>query len=82
MDLLNSTIESALNNVSNNGNVLDQLVYFSWYDYTLFVVMLAFSTAIGIYFGCFGQKQASAEEYLLGGKEMAVFPIAMSLVAR
>lgn len=57
-------------------------IKFSWYDYTLFTTMLGVSTLIGIYFGCFGKKQSSANEYLLGEKSMGVFPIAMSLVAR
>lgn len=56
-------------------------ISFSWYDYSLFVFMLGISTAIGIYFGCFGKKQSSANEYLLGGKTMKVFPISMSLIA-
>ncbi|CAH0547666.1 unnamed protein product [Brassicogethes aeneus] len=56
-------------------------VSFSWYDYALFVFMLGLSACIGIYFGCFGNKQATAKEYLMGGKKMAVVPIALSLVA-
>ncbi|GJQ68454.1 hypothetical protein Trydic_g17033 [Trypoxylus dichotomus] len=43
--------------------------------------MLGASVLIGIYFGCFGKKQKTANEYLLGGKSMTVFPIAMSLIA-
>ncbi|XP_049819958.1 sodium-coupled monocarboxylate transporter 2 isoform X2 [Aethina tumida] len=35
----------------------------------------------GVYFGCFGDKQSSAKEYLLGGKEMSVIPVSISLVA-
>lgn len=57
-------------------------VTFSWYDYILFCSMLVVSAAIGIYFGCFGSKQATTKEYLMGGKTMKVFPISMSLVAR
>lgn len=57
-------------------------VSFSWYDYILFSMMLALSAAIGIYFGCFGTKQSTAGEYLLGNKRMKVFPVAVSLVAR
>ncbi|RZC35326.1 SSF domain containing protein, partial [Asbolus verrucosus] len=54
---------------------------FSWYDYILFTVMLSFSALIGIYFGCFGSKQSTTNEYLMGGKTMKVLPIAVSLVA-
>ncbi|XP_019875827.2 sodium-coupled monocarboxylate transporter 1 [Aethina tumida] len=56
-------------------------VSFSWYDYILFSVMLLLSSVIGIYFGCFGNKQSTAVEYLMGGKQMKVIPIAISLVA-
>lgn len=57
-------------------------IHFSWYDYTLFAFMLGSSVAIGIYFGCFGKKQNTANEYLLAGKTMKVVPIAISLIAR
>lgn len=63
-------------------NVWSHKIEFSWYDYCLFSFMLSASVAIGIYFGFFGKKQAGTKEYLLGGKTMTVFPIAMSLVAR
>ncbi|XP_017769089.1 PREDICTED: sodium-coupled monocarboxylate transporter 1-like [Nicrophorus vespilloides] len=57
-------------------------VAFSWYDYTLFSMMLILSALIGVYFGFFGKKkQTNATEYLMGGKEMKPLPIAMSLVA-
>ncbi|XP_074029664.1 sodium-coupled monocarboxylate transporter 1 isoform X2 [Leptinotarsa decemlineata] len=55
--------------------------FFSWYDYAIFSTMLSISGGMGIYFGCFGQKQTTAKEYLLGGREMKVFPIVMSLIA-
>ncbi|XP_068908730.1 sodium-coupled monocarboxylate transporter 2-like [Tenebrio molitor] len=54
---------------------------FSWYDYILFCVMLVFSSVIGIYFGCFGSKQRTANEYLLGGNSMKPLPVAISLTA-
>lgn len=57
-------------------------ITFSWYDYTLFGCILSLSTFIGIYFGFFGNKQSTADEYLKGGKKMSVFPIAMSQISR
>lgn len=55
---------------------------FTTEDYTVFVVMLTVSAAIGIYFGFFeGKKNKTTEEYLLGGRRMKVFPIAVSLIA-
>ncbi|XP_063916876.1 sodium-coupled monocarboxylate transporter 2-like isoform X2 [Zophobas morio] len=51
----------------------------SSYDYVIFVGTLVFSTLIGIYYGCFGTKQATIKEYLLGGKNMKILPIAVSV---
>ncbi|XP_063925469.1 sodium-coupled monocarboxylate transporter 2-like [Zophobas morio] len=64
-------------------NVLENVAQlsFSWYDYIFFFVMLGVSALIGVYFGCFGTKQSSADEYLMGNKNMKVFPISVSLVA-
>lgn len=58
------------------------LLLFSWYDYGIFAIMLGFSAVIGIYFGCFGSKQSTTGEYLLGSKSMKVVPIVISLIAR
>lgn len=56
---------------------------FVWQDYLLFVIMLMVCVVIGIYFGFVKKKQASAElEYLMGGRSMLIFPIALSLIAR
>ena len=77
MDLVNSTSTTVIDAVAKLSKV-----GFSWYDYILFSVMLLFSAIIGIYFGCFGTKQSTANEYLMGGKTMKVIPIAISLVAR
>ncbi|KAF5303900.1 hypothetical protein FQA39_LY01685 [Lamprigera yunnana] len=54
---------------------------FSWFDYGIFSVMLLVSIIIGVYFGFFGKKQQSAVEYLRGGKQMKVLPVAVSLIA-
>lgn len=56
-------------------------IFFSWLDYSMFGSMLIISTIIGIYFGCFGTRQRTKKEYLLGNKNMSMFPIAMSLTA-
>lgn len=57
-------------------------IAFSWPDYGLFCAMLGLSALIGIYFGCFGSKQSTTKEYLLGGKTMHVLPVVLSLVSR
>ncbi|XP_052867418.1 sodium-coupled monocarboxylate transporter 2-like [Anopheles cruzii] len=55
---------------------------FSVEDYTVFAIMLGVSTAIGVYFGIFQRKKnQTTEEYLLGGRKMKTFPIAISLIA-
>lgn len=60
----------------------NEAIAFSWYDYLIFVVMMGMSIVIGIYFGCFGTKQESIEEYLVGKKQMTVIPTAVSLISR
>lgn len=60
---------------------VEQMLSFSWFDYTLFFLMLLLSVLIGIYFGCFGSKQNTTSEYLLGSRNMKVFPVAVSLIA-
>ena len=54
----------------------------TWYDYIIFAGMLVLSTTIGIYFGCFGTKQSTIREYLMGSKNMKVVPIAVSVAVR
>lgn len=54
---------------------------FGWTDYIVFVIMLALSACVGVYWGFF-KKQTSEQDYLMGGRNMKVFPVAMSLVAR
>ncbi|XP_058447704.1 sodium-coupled monocarboxylate transporter 2 [Malaya genurostris] len=55
---------------------------FTTEDYSVFVLMLSVSVAIGIYFGFFQKKQnQTTEDYLLGGRKMKTFPIAVSLIA-
>jgi len=54
---------------------------FRWLDYALFSLLLLVSVLIGVYFGFFS-KQDNTMEYLLGGKRMGCFPVAMSIIAR
>lgn len=64
---------------------------FSWPDYAVFVVMLMICLLIGIYYGFiekrtkrgqYVRRGSAAQDYLVGGRNMAVFPIAVSLVSR
>ncbi|XP_065172016.1 LOW QUALITY PROTEIN: sodium-coupled monocarboxylate transporter 2-like [Atheta coriaria] len=61
--------------------ILEEMPQFTWHDYLFFIILLLLSAAIGVYFGFFQKKEDSADEYLLGGKEMGVFEISMSLIA-
>lgn len=62
-------------------DIMMSLQRFSWPDYLVLVLMLFLCVLIGIYFG-FKQKSSSENEYLMGGRNMSIFPVAMSLVAR
>ena len=55
---------------------------FGWPDYLVFAAMLAISAVIGIYYACVGGKQNSTSEFLMAGRNMGTFPVAMSLIAR
>lgn len=56
-------------------------VIFTYIDYFIFGALLLLSSLIGIYYGFVAKKkQDSTEEYLLGGKEMGLIPIAISLI--
>ncbi|XP_032776975.2 sodium-coupled monocarboxylate transporter 1 [Daphnia magna] len=52
---------------------------FGWVDYLLFASTLLVSLLIGVYHAWRGGNSTS--EYLMGGKSMGIFPIAMSLAA-
>lgn len=59
---------------------------FGWTDYTIFAIMLIICMGIGIYFSNEDRKRRKQatngitedEEYLLGGRTMAAFPVAIS----
>ena len=62
-----------------------QLQKFGYLDYSMFIFMLATCAAIGIYFGFIEKKSkqvADEADYLVGGRNMSTFPVAMSLIAR
>ncbi|XP_017761039.1 PREDICTED: sodium-coupled monocarboxylate transporter 1-like [Eufriesea mexicana] len=54
--------------------------YFHWADWLVFALMLAVSAAAGLWHYR-GAQKSSTEDYLLGGKSMALFPVSASLVA-
>ena len=66
--------------MSDIENILVDLQRFAWLDYVVFVAMFMLCIVIGIYFG-FMNKSLSEDDYLMGGRNMKIMPIAMSLVA-
>ncbi|KZC10252.1 Sodium-coupled monocarboxylate transporter 1 [Dufourea novaeangliae] len=58
----------------------DMLRSFGIYDYAVFAFMLLICGVIGIYFG-FVKKSTGVDEYLVGGRNMKMFPVSFSLIA-
>jgi len=54
---------------------------FSPWDYVVFAIILAIASAIGLFYGCVGNKQSSTSEFLMAGRSMSAFPVALSLLA-
>lgn len=54
---------------------------FSVWDYVVFGIMLFISAAIGVYYAFAGGGQRSREAFLMGGRSMSAFPVALSLTA-
>ena len=52
-----------------------------WADYLVFVSMIVISCAIGVYFSCGGRSKANNTDYLLGGRQMGLLPVILSLAA-
>ncbi|XP_028032685.1 sodium-coupled monocarboxylate transporter 1-like [Bombyx mandarina] len=70
-----------MNEISGNvDDIVNQMRRFTWVDYVVFVFMLAISAVVGVYWG-FMKKQTTQTDYLLGGRNMKVVPVSMSLVA-
>jgi len=54
---------------------------FSAWDYVVFAIVLAIASAIGLFYGCTGNKQSSTAEFLMAGRSMSILPVALSLLA-
>ncbi|CAK1544560.1 unnamed protein product [Leptosia nina] len=68
------------NQQENVADIVLKMQKFSWVDYVVFVFMLAISAFVGVYWG-FMKKQTTQNDYLLGGRNMKILPVSMSLVA-
>ena len=56
-------------------------VQLHWADYLVFLSMIVISRAIGVYFSCGGRSKANNTDYLLGGRQMGLLPVILSLAA-
>uniref|UniRef100_A0A673LZH3 Sodium-coupled monocarboxylate transporter 1 n=1 Tax=Sinocyclocheilus rhinocerous TaxID=307959 RepID=A0A673LZH3_9TELE len=54
---------------------------FSVWDYVVFAGLILFAAGIGLFQAIHGRKEASSEEFLLGGRQMTAVPVALSLTA-
>lgn len=73
-------------------DVSNSMKRFGTADYAVFICMLLTCSIVGLYFGYQDHKKqkndklkqrrgSAAADYLMGGRNMQVFPVAMSLVA-
>lgn len=51
------------------------------FDYVIFALLLSVSACIGVFYGCFGKKQTTSKELLVGNRQMGLIPSSMSLLA-
>ena len=57
-----------------------RMQFFGGFDYVIFVAMLLSCCCIGL-FHALKKKSVGENEYLVGGRNMSVFPVSLSLVA-
>ncbi|XP_038252840.1 sodium-dependent multivitamin transporter isoform X2 [Dermochelys coriacea] len=50
-------------------------------DYTVFVLLLVLSSAIGLFYALSGGRQRTVQEFLLANRSMSFLPVALSLLA-
>jgi Na+/proline symporter len=68
---------------------MEALKKFSVIDYGVFIAMLSCCSIVGLYFGFEDLKRrkqklsgsSDVANYLMGGRQMLVFPVALSLIA-
>lgn len=76
------SIDDTVNNLTRIRNVTLESASFGWEDYSVLAVMLIVSCGIGVFYGYFGEKPTSGDDFLLGGSSMGTFPMSLSLAAR
>lgn len=60
---------------------MDQRLFFTAVDYTIFAVLLGASLAIGLYYALSGGRQRTTQEFLLADRSMGCLPVSLSLIA-
>ncbi|XP_028157097.1 sodium-coupled monocarboxylate transporter 1 [Ostrinia nubilalis] len=75
------TIDVTNNNLTRVRNVSMESGNFGWEDYSVLAVMLIVSCGIGVFYGYFGEKPTTGDDFLLGGSSMGTFPMSLSLAA-
>jgi len=55
-------------------------IHFPWAEYVVFVLVLIASLGIGVFYGFFGKKNRTNEEFLMAGRSMNIFPVTLSLI--
>ncbi|GFT24656.1 sodium-coupled monocarboxylate transporter 1 [Nephila pilipes] len=50
-------------------------------DYAVFALMLLFSASVGVWYAIVDRKKTDTQEFLMGGRSLSVFPVAMSVLA-
>ncbi|GBM82981.1 Sodium-coupled monocarboxylate transporter 1 [Araneus ventricosus] len=50
-------------------------------DYIVFAIMLLISAGIGVWYAIVDRKKTDTQEFLMGGRSLSVFPVAMSVLA-
>ncbi|XP_048251446.1 sodium-coupled monocarboxylate transporter 1-like [Haliotis rufescens] len=55
-------------------------VVFGAADYVVFALVLAVSAAIGVFYAFWGNRQKTTGEFLMGGRDMKIVPVAISIL--
>ena len=58
----------------------DESRQFTTWDWVLFATMLVISAGIGIFYAFKGKKQKTTGDFLMGGRNMQLFPVAISIL--
>lgn len=59
----------------------DPINRFSVVDYIVFVLVILISASIGFAFGWHDRKKKSTKDFLLGGGDLSIFPVGISMLA-